>query len=314
MRAWPRAGRAKDPPRYFSSFGGLWTDRSGATDELLRRLRGGEVTSDQAAMLERWMADGFVVLDGALPPERCDAMAAELARIFREGAPEVLMQAPGEHGGVPVAPGTPPARNRIVDVHAVRPLALDILFSPRIVGFLSLVFGAEPLLFQSLTFERGSEQGVHRDTGYVVVSSPMELAAAWVALEDITPGSGELNYYVGSHRLPEHPFSGRWKHWDPGRDGEEQHEEWNRLIHQDAAAMGLPLVRFTPRKGDVLIWSADLAHGGAPVEDPSLTRRSLVGHYCPIGVDPNYFAYAPDRRVARRVRGGWAASEYYSLA
>ena len=67
---------------------------------------------------------------------------------------------------------------------------------------------------------------MHQDTAYVVTSSPLELAAAWIALEDVTPGSGELMYYRGSHRLPEYAFAGERKHWDAERDGEAPHAAW----------------------------------------------------------------------------------------
>ena len=203
---------------------------------------------------------------------------------------------------------------RIVDVYAARPAALKVLLAPKLVRFLSLIFDAEPLLFQSLTFECGSEQGMHQDSAYVVVSSPMQLVASWTALEDIRPDSGELQYFEGSHRLPEYVFSGQHKSWDASRDGMEQHEEWAKLLHVNSQRLNFPLRTFRPKKGDTLIWSADLAHGGAQVTDRSLTRRSQVGHYCPEGISPNYFGYRPDRRHQVRVAGGWIASEYYDLS
>ena len=67
-----------------------------------------------------------------------------------------------------------------------------------------MIFDDSPLLFQSLSFEKGSQQGMHQDTAYIVVDSPLELAASWIALQDVEPGSGELMYYEGSHRLPEY--------------------------------------------------------------------------------------------------------------
>jgi ectoine hydroxylase-related dioxygenase (phytanoyl-CoA dioxygenase family) len=33
------------------------------------------------------------------------------------------------------------------------------------------------------------------------------------------------------------------------------------------------------KKGDVLIWHANLVHGGAPILNPALTRKSMVVHY-----------------------------------
>ena len=37
---------------------------------------------------------------------------------------------------------------------------------------------------------------------------------------------------------------------------------------------------FLPKKGDAIIWHGKLIHRGAPPVDKSLTRKSLIGHYC----------------------------------
>ena len=204
-------------------------------------------------------------------------------------------------------------QNRVVDIHAVRPLALELLFAPAITRFLNIIFERPPHLFQSLTFECGSEQDIHQDTAYVVVHPPMEFVASWIALESVQPGSGELQYYEGSHRISEYLFSDEHKSWNPERDGMEQHGEWLGLLHQKSQELGLPLRRFLPEQGDVLIWSADLAHGGSEVQDRSLTRRSLVGHYCPAGTTPNYFTYRADRTTVMETDGGQYSSEYYEV-
>ena len=49
------------------------------------------------------------------------------------------------------------------------------------------------------------------------------------------------------------------------------------------------------QKGDVLLWHADLYHGGSNVLDEKLTRNSIVGHYCPVTSRPNFFNYSNDR-------------------
>ena len=36
---------------------------------------------------------------------------------------------------------------------------------------------------------------------------------------------------------------------------------------------------FLAKKGDAFIWHANLVHGGSPVIDASLTRKSMVIHY-----------------------------------
>lgn len=299
---------------FYSRFGGLWTDRDDAANEVERRRDAGLISDQEAEVVRGWMANGYAILPEAVPIEDCDALGDEIEHAWRMGAQDLLTQPPGEHGTRPPTPDTPPDRMRIVDVYAARPAALKVLLAPRIERFLTLIFDAAPLLFQGLTFECGSEQGIHQDSAYVVVDSPMELVASWTALEDVRSGSGELQYYEGSHRLPEFLFSGEHKSWDRDRDGMAQHDEWARHLHEDSQRFEFPLRTFRPQKGDTLIWSADLAHGGAAVTDRSLTRRSQVGHYCPYGRSPNYFSYRPDRRHQVRVEGGWIASEYYDLS
>ena len=111
------------------------------------------------------------------------------------------------------------------------------------------------------------------------------MAASWVALEDVSPESGELEYYVGSHRLEDYLFDGRFK-WMPFRSPE--YSAFVESLHVRSHAQGLPRQRFLPRKGDALIWSADLVHGGSAGARAGITRQSLVTHYCPAACSPAY--------------------------
>ncbi len=296
---------------YFSRFGGLWTDRRDAAAELDRRVRAGTVPAEDQDGLRHWIEHGWVVLPGAVPPEVCDEVRSAIDGALSEGDERLLMHSPASEDYQPVKGGVDTERARIVDAYVHLEPARRALFAEPIVHFLETVFDDAPLLFQSLSFQKGSQQQVHQDTAFVVVESPLEFAASWIALEDIQPGSGELMYFDGSHRLPEYLFSGRFKHWNAGRDGEQQHDEWHQGLYRNAEQLGLEEQRFLPRKGDVLIWSADLAHGGSEVGDPGLTRKSLVGHYCPAGVRPFYFSLRPARRtVGEHGRARYASSHY----
>jgi len=41
---------------------------------------------------------------------------------------------------------------------------------------------------------------------------------------------------------------------------------------------------FLAKKGDILIWHANLLHGGSPITNVALTRKSMVAHYYADGV------------------------------
>lgn len=299
-------------PQYHSRFGGLWTDRLDAFDEIDRRLRRGEITVGDADRLRDWCTNGYVILRQAVDPALCDRVRSDLEQAWATGDERVLVAPPGQPPS-PLTVGTPTEKMRVVDLYAVFESAREALFSPELVRFLQMIFEDRPQLFQSLTFEQGSQQGMHQDTAFVVVDSPMELAASWIALQDVVSGSGELMYFEGSHRMPEYLFSGEHKHFSMDRDGKDQEIEWSRLIYEHAERMGLPYRTFLPEKGDVLIWSADLAHGGSEAVDDTLTRKSLVGHYCPRRCQPHYFSYLPERRTVREWGEGAYSSAYYTL-
>jgi phytanoyl-CoA hydroxylase len=313
----PAAERGIDlssPSSYFSAYGGLWIDRNDWKRKLDERLTRGAVSPDEAGQIERFVAQGYLVIPGAVAPGVVDRFSSEITKAWLHGDERLMILMPGEGTGTPLTAGRERRQARVVDSYAFYQSALEILLSGRISRFLTLIFDDDPLLFQSLSFDCGSEQGMHQDTAYVVVGSPLEMAASWVALEDIEEGSGELMYIPGSHRIPEYHFSGGSKHFSSGRDTLEQHEEWSRLLLVNSEKMGLTPELFRPKKGDALIWAADLVHGGAPVKNPALSRRSLVGHYCPGHVDPYYFLFRPDRRTKIRQRNGLYSSMHYSVA
>lgn len=149
------------------------------------------------------------------------------------------------------------------------------------IARLGLPLGRPMQPFQTLLFEGGSEQSAHSDSIHMTTYPLGYLAAAWIALEDVHPDAGPLTYYPGSQRLPyllsvdcdmsqedflRSPYAGYAQRYEPA-------------VRQRIEAHGLQVQSFLPRKGDMLIWHANLLHGGSPRRDPQLSRRSLVCHY-----------------------------------
>ena len=298
--------------KYHSRFGGLWIDREDWADQLHKRSNrfGHELTED----LQTFVRDGFVILRGAANHKDIDAYAGKITDAYANGSDDLIMLRPGEMIPRRIEPGMEARQMRLVDAHTSTEAALRLLSTPRLVNFLRTIFSDDPLLTQSLTFYKGSEQGIHRDTAYVVVNGrPLALAACWIALEDVRAGSGELIYLKGSHRYPESDFFNGKKHWNPEADGNDAHNNFLRWIADNARERGQVPEQFLARKGDILVWHADLAHGGAPIADPSLTRKSLVGHFCPVSAGPDYFVYRDDRRATRTYNGLTYSSMYVDL-
>jgi Phytanoyl-CoA dioxygenase (PhyH) len=196
---------------------------------------------------------------------------------------------------------------KLIDYHWTSQAAQDLIFAPKVRRFLELVFQQIPLAFQSLYFHRGSQQGIHQDTAFVpVADAPLEFVASWIALEDVEPGSGELLYVRKSHRLRDLTFTAGNKKCPPD---DPLLPEYNSIVRRAYESAGLAPQAFLPKKGDALLWAADLAHGGAPITREDSTRRAMVTHYCPLSRRPEYVMRGGDFEVRETRAGGYVTSQ-----
>jgi len=286
----------RDPvfvPRYRSAFGGLWTDLTHAKVLAEGKLKTGVIRPEEYELLGSWIDDGYVVLHGGVDQESVDALNEDLERVWQKGHPQAWVSLVANAVGITRPLETddwakPDNFVKLLDVYEFLESARRVMFAPTIQRFLEIIFERPALAHDSLSFYRGSKQPIHRDTSFVKVSSPLELAASWVALEDIQADSGELEYYPGSHTWPDFLFEGKYKWFPPGNL---EAEHYYAHLSRCAEERGAKPTRFLAKKGDVFIWSADLGHGGSPYTDHSRTRKSLVTHYCPVNVYPMYFHY-----------------------
>jgi hypothetical protein len=156
---------------------------------------------------------------------------------------------------------------------AVRRLATH----PTILRLLEAAYGRRPFAFQTLNFQRGTEQPLHADTVHFNSEPQGFMAGVWIALEDIGEAAGPLIYKRGSHRLPIVRMHDVGVSGAPALGDYVSHYEPRFAARVEAA--GLATEAVVLRKGEALAWAANLAHGGSAIRDPAATRRSLVAHY-----------------------------------
>jgi phytanoyl-CoA hydroxylase len=293
----PRANRPENAAALHSPFGGLWIDQANALDLVDGRHKIGLIDDREAETLTCFLTKGYVILPDAVPPALIDqvdkvveaAYHGEFAALRFECHPLSQQQIPWQRGIL-----DHPAK--ALDLHWFSDAVCDAIFCPKILRFLHLIFERPALASQTLVFYRGSQQRTHQDSAYVPYSLPRQFAASWIALEPVAAGTGELEYFVESHRaLPDFLYDGAHKN---AHDAERLGAGANRMaadieqhlqsIQHEAKARGLAKETFLAERGDVLIWHADLAHGGSPTTS-TRSRKSLVTHYCPSEVAPLYF-------------------------
>jgi hypothetical protein len=213
------------------------------------------------ALRERLDRDGFLVLEST---------GCELS--VTDGAVQDLAGAYREEEGVEDGVGY--YRHRIQDAWRISANVMQMALAPRMLEILEGLYERKPLPFQTLNFNRGSEQAVHSDTIHFNSMPAGYMCGVWVALEDIDMANGPLVYYPGSHKLPEITME------DVGAEaGRDHYAQYERFIADLIEREGLEPRYGTIRKGQVFIWAANLLHGGMPQADPQRTRHSQVTHY-----------------------------------
>ena len=265
------AGLAFRAPSFPDAGPRPWLDEPDAPEAIERRRERGEITAIEASYARRWARDGFVVIESFFAHGRLDAAwaAYERALAARAVTPDAE------------ATETDPYPGRTLNPHFSVPELDALLRDPGLVEIVAMLLGAQALPFQTIMGHKGSEQRPHSDAIHMTTYPLGYLAAAWAAFENITAESGPVEYYPCSHRLP-YVFAD-----DVGisaADFSERgyvpyHERYEPRIAALIEEAGLQPAYFMPRKGDVLVWHANMIHGGSPRVDPSSSRRALVCHY-----------------------------------
>ena len=212
-------------------------------------------------LYSQFQKSGYVVINTNLDDAFIDGARLDLAEYFGEQ---------GEHPvHVPYAD-----RGRIQDAWYISQNVLALAQCATVLDTLETLYRAKARPFQTLNFYKGTQQKVHTDNIHFNSEPFGMMCGVWVALEDIGPDQGPLIYYPGSHNLPEMNYE------DFGLTASSSSypqylEELQKLIlkHEYQPEYGLL------KKGQALVWSANIMHGGSLQTNKELTRHSQVTHY-----------------------------------
>lgn len=245
-----------------------WIDQPNALERMEQHPDFQSLGPDVQEKARGFVRDGYMVLEGFFPKEKTDALNTEVNALLQSG------QAGYNYTG-----------RKIFNLWERSPLADgDFFRQPELLRLLSFLLGRAVVPFQSMNFTVGSEQRAHSDSIHMTTEPPGYLIATWIALEDCPADAGPLFYYPGSHRLD---FVNT-QHYDSGNTalmlGAHSNRRYEDKIESLIQEKKLEKQIFTPKRGDVLVWHANLLHGGSPILRPGSTRLSMVCHYFAEGV------------------------------
>lgn len=285
-----------------------WIDEPDADiDGYCRRVAHPE-DYDLKAKLEYWHEHGVVIFENAIDTRLIDLLNEDLdALIATPQDHDLTIEIAGERVNIrDCSTATLAERDRLKfnHIHCASLAACHLSLSRCVSSFLSHIFQSPPCLLQSLTFNKGSQQPIHLDYPYVSSQTHLSrMAASWIPLEDVHPDAGPLAYYCGSQKpeiLPFFDWGGGEITMTPAATRTPM-----QFAHHLAGEMRRLAIEpkvFLPKRGDVLLWHAYLAHEGLPIRDQSRTRRSYVSHYAPLD------SYPPGHMKPRAIKKGHCVS------
>lgn len=260
-----------------------------------------KVPSNMDSLKADFDRDGFLIYDFEFPVALIDECAAITAELGEQNLA------------------------RVQDLWRREPAVKSLGAYPRVMELLQALYAREPFPFQTLNFPVGTQQSTHADTIFFNSAPEHFMCGVWVALEDITMDNGPLHYFAGSHKLPIIDMDTINTDYDGDRPG-----------YFAKASEGFEKHYGTIKKGEAVIWSANVLHGGSVITKPGRSRLSQVTHYyfenCiytkPVLMDklgkpvrryPYDFArerFVPNRQNGKRVKANFKeflAEHWYNL-
>ena len=169
---------------------------------------------------------------------------------------------------------------RIVESWKVLDSCKRLSLSQVVLSKLESLYDALPKAFSTINFLHSTQQPLHSDYVHFGTLPEGRLAGSWIALEDINPLSGPLQVVPKSHKLDYFNYElvadSPPKKLDEIKLNYQLYENWVLKLMKEKK-----LKSITPemKKGDCIIWDANLLHGSPVCKNNKILRRSQVTHW-----------------------------------
>jgi len=242
---------------------GPWLDEADSATLLPENPFFQNLEPDLQKDLLHWSSQGYAILPAFFSIQEVDTIKEETNKLVEKG------QANWRKIG----------KERVMFTIRQSDKIRNIVLCEKLNNILAMLLGKKVRVFQSINFFSGSEQAAHSDSLHMTTFPLGYMIAVWIALEDITDINGPLSYYPGSHRLP-YILNDDFDHGNSQiLFGAQYYARYEEKIASVIAENKLQKQLFYAKKGDILIWHANLIHGGEPILHDGATRESMVLHY-----------------------------------
>jgi hypothetical protein len=239
--------------------------------------------------VRRYREDGYLVLEGLIPPDRLAGYLALFDQLVERGR-ELSQDGDGWH----LAPDaesrpTPGLLHKVQGVCVVEPRVLDLLREPELLARVESLIGPDLDAFGTKFFPMctpgATSTGWHQDNHYFGTNSD-RVVSCGIYLHPTGTDNGCLRVVPGSHRTGELVAHRRGA-------GTYAHGSWTEVDEGQAIDVVCP-------GGTVVLFSANLLHGARPNVSGQPAYRT-AWHYIPADIELPMFPRGEyrDRHIAR---------------
>lgn len=169
---------------------------------------------------------------------------------------------------------------RIVEAWKFSKNVARLALNSKILSWLRFFYNKTPIAFSTLNFLKGTEQPLHSDYMHFSTTPQKYLAGVWVALEDAGKYNGPLAVVPGSHKLELIDYTTmNLKVPDSINSLERCYRKYEQYVRELILEKKMKCKQIHVKKGQAIIWAANLLHGGTKMKKKNLTRKSQVMHY-----------------------------------
>lgn len=237
------------------------TERAILEDKLSSTAFFKSLSEENQKSASQYDDNGYMILRNFLSPDTAEKINTEIEKLMEDGTLKF------RYGG-----------KLMFAIHHSE-IIKNIGSDKDLLEFLSVLLDGKAKLFQSINFINGSQQKTHSDSIHMTTYPLGGLLGVWIALEDVDENNGALHYIPGSHKLPYFLNSDYDNEGNALRIGKKSYKAYEEFLENKVKEMGLKKEIFKAKKGDLLIWHANILHGGEPHTDKNRTRKSLVYHF-----------------------------------
>jgi ectoine hydroxylase-related dioxygenase (phytanoyl-CoA dioxygenase family) len=227
-------------------------------------------TEKEIQMANKFNKDGYVIIDLNITDQDCNNISDDVYKLIKD-----------ENSSVQSDHYQYNESKRLFEGWKKSKYIKKLVLNEKIMKTLAFLYNKTPIPFSTINFIKGSDQPLHSDTIHFNTIPYKWMTGTWTALEDTNKYNGSLRIIPGSHKWDIFTYDNlKLKDCDNIQNGEEiNYRKYEDFIRQLIIAKNAKETTIELKKGQTLIWSANLLHGGIPIIDQKSTRKTQATHY-----------------------------------